>query len=65
MQVDVFALVTEARQRVASLRAAIEAKRDFFLAQSDLKATIDGGGAGGNESDRSTTTTAQAAESGH
>ena len=65
MQVDVFALVTEARQRVASLRAAIEAKRDFWLAQSDLKATIDGGGAGGSEPDRSTTTTAQAAESGH
>src|SRR5712691_6496449 len=30
MQVDVFALLTEARQRIAALRAAIEAKRDFW-----------------------------------
>ena len=44
MQVDVFALVTEARQRVASLRAAVEAKRDFWLAQSDLQSAISGGG---------------------
>jgi hypothetical protein len=34
MQVDVFALLTEARQRIGSLRAAIEAKSDFWLAQS-------------------------------
>ncbi len=37
MQVDVFALLTEARQRIASLRAAIDARRAFFLAQSDLQ----------------------------
>ena len=36
MQVDIFALLTEARQRVASLRAAIDARREFWLAQSDL-----------------------------
>jgi len=29
MQVDVFALLTEARQRIAALRAAIDAKREF------------------------------------
>jgi outer membrane protein TolC len=44
MQVDVFALLTEARQRIASLRAAIEAKRDFWLAQSDLNTAVNGGG---------------------
>lgn len=44
MQVDVFALVTEARQRIASLRAAIEAKRDFWIAQSELQSAIIGGG---------------------
>jgi len=65
MQVDVFALLTEARQRVASLRAAIEAKRDFWLAQSELKATIDGGGSGGSEGDRPAAATAQAADASH
>lgn len=44
MQVDVFALLTEARQRIAALRAAIEAKRDFWLAQSELKMAVNGGG---------------------
>jgi outer membrane protein TolC len=44
MQVDVFALLTEARQRVASLRAAIDAKREFWLAQSNLQTAINGGG---------------------
>lgn len=47
MQVDVFALLTEARQRVASLRAAIDARRAFWLAQSELQSAIDGGGSGG------------------
>ena len=46
MQVDVFALLVETRQRIASLRAAIDAKREFFLAQSDLKAAVNGGGTG-------------------
>jgi outer membrane protein TolC len=44
MQVDVFALLTEARQRIAALRAAIDAKRDFWLAQSELQTAINGGG---------------------
>jgi outer membrane protein TolC len=46
MQVDVFALVTEARQRIAAQRAAIEAKRNFWLAQSDLQSAVNGGGSG-------------------
>jgi outer membrane protein TolC len=48
MQVDVFALLTEARQRIASLRAAIEARRDFWLAQSDLSTAVNGGGVSDN-----------------
>jgi outer membrane protein TolC len=44
MQVDIFALVTEARQRIASQRAAIEAKRSFWIAQSDLQNAVNGGG---------------------
>jgi len=50
MQVDVFALVTEARQRVASQRAAIDAKRNFWLAQSDLQSVVNGGGSGEDQS---------------
>jgi outer membrane protein TolC len=44
MQIDVFALLIEARQRLAVLRAAIEAKRAFWLAKADLQAAIIGGG---------------------
>jgi outer membrane protein TolC len=44
MQVDVFALLTEARQRVAANIAAIQAQRDFWLASTDLDAAIFGGG---------------------
>jgi outer membrane protein TolC len=45
MQVDIFALVTEARQQIASQRKAIEAKRNFWKAQSDLQSAVNGGGA--------------------
>jgi outer membrane protein TolC len=66
MQVDIFALVTEARQRVTSLRAAIGAKRDFFLAQSELQTAVNGGGATEGETNPIATDTAvQAADAGH
>jgi outer membrane protein TolC len=42
MQVDIFALLTEARQRLASLRGAIDARQRFFLAQADLQTAING-----------------------
>jgi outer membrane protein TolC len=44
MQIDVFALLAEARQRIASTAAAIEAERDFWLADANLSAAIAGGG---------------------
>lgn len=44
MQIDVFALLVEARQRIAVLRASIEAKREFWAAQADLKTVVNGGG---------------------
>jgi outer membrane protein TolC len=44
MQVDVFALLSEARQRIASTSAAIEAQREFFLAQTNLGTAVLGGG---------------------
>jgi outer membrane protein TolC len=44
MQIDVFALLTEARQRVAVNIAAIDAQRDFWLANANLITAIAGGG---------------------
>jgi len=64
MQIDVFALLTEARQRIASLRAGIEAKRDFWFAQSDLQTAVNGGGPGDTQNPSRQTTTAQAGGGG-
>jgi outer membrane protein TolC len=64
MQVDVFALVTEARQRIASLRAAIDAKRAFYLAQSDLQSAINGGGSSGGGAEGPTTVAAATTTTG-
>jgi len=61
MQVDVFALLTEARQRIATLRAAIEAKRAFWLANSDLQSAVNGGGFGDESRESRSVITAQAA----
>jgi outer membrane protein TolC len=60
MQVDVFALLTEARQRIAALRAAVEAKRDFWLAQSELQTAVNGGGTSETQRGLRASTTAQA-----
>lgn len=46
MQIDVFALLTETRQNLVALRAAGEARREFFLAQSELQTAVNGGGGG-------------------
>jgi outer membrane protein TolC len=66
MQVDIFALLTEARQRLASLRGAIDARRRFFHAQSELQTAVNGGGSPAGTSDTSTTIAAAApADGGH
>ncbi len=51
MLIDVFSLLTEARQRIAATITAIQAKRDFWLASAELKAAVAGGGRprGGSE----------------
>ena len=51
MQIDVFALLAEARQRIAATTAAIEAQRDFWLANTNLVVAVAGTGpaAGGGE----------------
>jgi outer membrane protein TolC len=45
MQIDVFVLLTDARSRIAANIAAIEARRDFWLAKVNLAVAIVGGGA--------------------
>ena len=60
MQVDVFALLIETRQRIASMRAAIDAKRNFWRAQSDLQTAVNGGGSGETQTDSRPTTAALA-----
>jgi outer membrane protein TolC len=64
MQVDIFALVTEGRQRLTSLRAAIDAKRNFWKAQSDLQTAVNGGGAGAGQDTSTSGTGAQASGAG-
>jgi outer membrane protein TolC len=46
MQVDVFSLLTEARQTIASKIAAIRADEDFWLAETSLSAALVGGDMG-------------------
>lgn len=48
MQIDVFALLAEAKLRIAAQRASIEARRDFWLAQSELQTAVNGGGRSDN-----------------
>jgi outer membrane protein TolC len=43
MQIDVFSLLAEARQRLATNVGAIEAQRDFWLASANLGAALTGG----------------------
>ena len=47
MQIDVFALLAEARQRIGATVAAIEARREFWLAETNLLAAVVGGGRSG------------------
>jgi hypothetical protein len=46
--------VTEARQRIASQRAAIDANRNFHLAQSELQSAVNGGGSDGDRGEDQT-----------
>jgi outer membrane protein TolC len=50
MQVDAFALLDAARAKAAAQVAAIEAKRNFWLAAADLSAVVLGGGSLSQES---------------
>ena len=64
MQVDVFSLLNDARQRIAANIAAAEARRDFWIASVDLSAAIIGGGASDTEMQNATMSTSDNAD-GH
>ncbi len=51
MLIDVFALVTESRQLITATANGIEAKRDFWLAYTDLGVAVLGGGGIGSKGD--------------
>jgi outer membrane protein TolC len=56
MLIDVFELLTTARERITSTMAAIEARRDFLLAEVDFQTAIIGGGTTGGETGSTGTT---------
>ncbi|WP_223107833.1 hypothetical protein, partial [Stenotrophomonas sp. AS012628] len=60
MMVDVFSLLTEARARIAANAAAIEARRDFWIAKTDLQFVVIGGAPAGGSPDTPTTAVAGA-----
>lgn len=64
MQIDVFALLQEARQRIFVLRSAIDAKRNFWLAQAELQTAVNGGGRVESQPESRSSTTAQAGGGG-
>jgi outer membrane protein TolC len=47
MQTDVFVLVQDARTRILAQVAALNARREFWIADTDLRAAIVGGGIAG------------------
>lgn len=62
MQIDVFALLTEARQRIASTSAAIEAERAFWLAETNMRTAVIGGGGAPLDGEPTTPATAETTE---
>jgi len=45
MLISVFELLADAREQVASVNAAIESLREFWIAEADLQAALNGAGA--------------------
>jgi outer membrane protein TolC len=64
MLVDVSQLIIDARTRILSNVDAINARRDFWIAATDLKAALIGGGVGGGEGGGETTAAAAGAGAG-
>jgi outer membrane protein TolC len=66
MLISVFDLLADARDQVTTVTAAIEAARDFWLAETDLQIALAGGApAGASPASRPTTATQAADRAGH
>ena len=66
MQIDVFSLLAEARQRIGATTAAIDAQRDFWLANTNLVVAVAGTGPAGDPGDPMKTASATTGEApGH
>ncbi len=65
MQIDVFALLAESRERIAATIAAIEAQRDFWLADTNLKSAVLGGHGGSSVTTTSAAASVSAEPAGH
>lgn len=65
MQIDVFALLAESRERIAATIAAIEAQRDFWMADTNLKSAVLGGHGGSSPASMPATASAAAEPAGH
>ena len=65
MQIDVFSLLQESRGRIASTMAAIDAEREFHLAQINLGAAILGGGAAASTTQTSSAAPPESGGGGH
>ncbi|MDO8878435.1 MAG: TolC family protein [Pseudolabrys sp.] len=65
MQIDVFALLAESRERIAATIAAIEAQRDFWLADTNLKSAVLGGHGASGSANTTSTAAASAEPAGH
>ena len=64
MLISVFELLADAREQVASVNAAIDAGRDFWLAETELQAALAGGGGVRPGGARTTPMTATPARAG-
>jgi outer membrane protein TolC len=65
MMIDVFGLLIEARERIASTTQGVEAERDFWLAAVDLDAAVLGGGISANPGEGSSMSSASGGADGH
>lgn len=60
MLIGVWELLADARQQVAGANAAIQAQKDFWVAESNLQMSLNGGGAGAMSLTAATATTSAA-----
>jgi outer membrane protein TolC len=64
MQIDVFSLLAETRQRINSQSQSIEAQRDFWLGATNLTTAVVGGGSSGEAGGEARTAAASGGEAG-